>query len=101
VELAGARCPEAFARVGRGPDVKVANLRAFGGRDADYAAGGHFPGFARARWEGERCGGRFTGGGSDAGVEGFVGVEDGARGGLVGWLRFGAGGRLGWGGHVG
>ena len=72
VQLAGSGRPKSFARVCRGPDVEVADLGAFGGGDADYAAGGRFPGFAGARREGEGRGGRFAGGGGDAGVEGFV-----------------------------
>jgi hypothetical protein len=91
VQLSRACCPETFARVGGVPDVEVADLGAFGGGDADDGACGGKPGFAGARREDERCGGRFTWSCGDAGVEWYVWVEDRAGLGLIGWLRFRAG----------
>lgn len=90
VQLARAGRPEAFARVRGRPDVEVADLRAFRGRDADDGARRGFPGFAGARGEGEGCQGWFAGCGGDSRVEVFGRVEDGAWEGLVRWLGFGA-----------
>jgi hypothetical protein len=69
------------------PDVEIAHLRAFwGGEAADMACWDH-PGTSGADWEDKFLYGltrAVVGGGRDAGVEGAICVEGGARRGFVG-----------------
>lgn len=52
VKLACSCGPEALAWVVKVPDVKVAYLRSFWRREAEYVAGGNAQGVAGARWNG-------------------------------------------------